>query len=310
MKLFNRLERKLGRFAIPHLMYYLIVLNAFGAILNLTQPEIFPQYLSLDAEKILHGQVWRIVTFLVQPPGSGSLFWVIIMLFIYYMIGSQLERVMGSFKFNAYIFMGVILHVIAALIAYAITGVSYPIGTNYLYLSFFFIYAMAFPNAQFLIFFLIPIRGRWIAILDGFYFVWAIIQAVLPQYGGLSGYGVYYRANGIAAAVSLLNALIYYYLLRDDFKLTYNRYKRRQQEQFRKMAEEMKKREQSGTWQNQTGAPVQNAAAAGKTPIHRCAVCGRTELDDPTLEFRYCSKCNGRYEYCSDHLFNHEHKQS
>ncbi len=320
MSFFNRLERKLGRFAIPRLMCYLIALNIFGLILSMVRPGLFEQYLSLNAEAILHGQVWRIVTFIIQPPDSSSIFWSVLMLYIYYLIGSQLENVMGTFKFNTYIFMGVILHVVAALIAYAVTGVSYPIGTSYLYLSFFFIYAMAFPNAQFLLFFLLPIKGKWIAILDGFYFVWAIIEAFLPQYGGAGGaYSLYYRAAGIAAFVSLINALIYYLSLKDDFKVTAAMYKRRQQEQLRKMAEELRRREQqqgqAGPYANQGGHTVTAAQAHGipdsgaVIPRHRCAVCGRTELDDPNLEFRYCSKCNGNYEYCSDHLFTHEHVQ-
>lgn len=320
MKIFNRLERKLGRFAIPHLMYYLIALNAVGAVLSYTRPGLFEQYLSLNAEAILHGQVWRVVTFLMQPPGYTSIIWSILMLYIYYLIGSQLEHVMGTFKFNSYIFLGVILHVVAALIAYAITGISYPIGTNYLYLSFFFIYALAFPNARFLLFFLIPIKGSWIAILDGFYFGWAIVQGFLPQYGGAADVGIYYRAGAIAAGVSLLNAVIYYFSLKDDFAATAARYKKRQQEQLKALAEQLRKKEEANGWNNRPGGPYNTgeqaptaAQAAGvpadgvQTPRHRCAVCGRTELDDPNLEFRYCSKCNGNYEYCSDHLFNHEH---
>ena len=320
MKFFNRLERKLGRFAIPHLMYYLIALNAVGAVLSYTRPGLFEQYLSLNAEAILHGQVWRVVTFLMQPPGYTSIIWSVLMLYIYYLIGSQLERVMGTFKFNSYIFLGVILHVVAALIAYAITGISYPIGTNYLYLSFFFIYALAFPNARFLLFFLIPIKGSWIAILDGFYFCWAIIQGFLPQYGGAVDVGIYYRAGAIAAGVSLINAVIYYFSLKDDFAATAARYKKRQQEQLKALAEQLRKKEEANGWNNRPGGPYSTgeqaptaAQAAGvpadgvETPRHRCAVCGRTELDDPNLEFRYCSKCNGNYEYCRDHLFNHEH---
>ena len=96
-------------------------------------------------------------------------------------------------------------------------------------------------------------------------------------------------------------------------------YKRRQQEQLRKMAEELRRREQqqgqAGPYANQGEHTVTAAQAHGipdsgaVIPRHRCAVCGRTELDDPNLEFRYCSKCNGNYEYCSDHLFTHEHVQ-
>ena len=42
-------------------------------------------------------------------------------------------------------------------------------------------------------------------------------------------------------------------------------------------------------------------------PRHRCAICGKTERDDATLEFRYCSKCAGEFEYCSEHLYTHKH---
>ena len=49
-----------------------------------------------------------------------------------------------------------------------------------------------------------------------------------------------------------------------------------------------------------------NPATGGITK-HKCAICGRTEKDDPNLEFRFCSKCNGNYEYCQDHLFTHQH---
>ncbi|MBR5738900.1 MAG: hypothetical protein IKY02_02805, partial [Lachnospiraceae bacterium] len=41
---------------------------------------------------------------------------------------------------------------------------------------------------------------------------------------------------------------------------------------------------------------------------HKCAICGRTEKTNPELEFRYCSKCVGNYEYCMDHLYTHLHK--
>ena len=46
-----------------------------------------------------------------------------------------------------------------------------------------------------------------------------------------------------------------------------------------------------------------------KISRHRCCECKKTEKDDENLEFRYCSKCNGSYEYCSEHIFNHEHRE-
>ncbi len=41
---------------------------------------------------------------------------------------------------------------------------------------------------------------------------------------------------------------------------------------------------------------------------HRCTVCGVTDESDPTMEFRYCSKCAGTACYCSQHLHEHEHR--
>ena len=86
----NKLERKFGRYAIPNLMYYIIILYAAGFVLNLVNPLFYYQYLSLDASMILKGQVWRIFTFIIQAP-SSSLVFIIFSLYLYYMIGKQLE---------------------------------------------------------------------------------------------------------------------------------------------------------------------------------------------------------------------------
>ena len=49
------------------------------------------------------------------------------------------------------------------------------------------------------------------------------------------------------------------------------------------------------------------AAAAPNGTKHKCAICGRTEKDGDNLVFRYCSKCNGNYEFCQEHLYTHKH---
>ena len=66
----SKLERKFGRYAISNLMYYIIILYAVGFVLNLVNPGFYYQFLSLDAPAILRGQVWRIVTFIIQPPSD------------------------------------------------------------------------------------------------------------------------------------------------------------------------------------------------------------------------------------------------
>lgn len=283
----DKLERKFGRYAIPNLMYYIIILYAVGFVLDLVNPSFYYQYLSLDAAKILQGQIWRIFTFIIQPP-STSLIFIIFSLYLYYMIGRQLENAWGAFRFNLYFFSGMLLIVIGAIIAYLLTGAVLPMDTWYLNMSLFFAFAALYPDVQFLLFFVIPVKVKWLALIDGLYFVYAVVQAFLPAYGG-GVYGVIYKANALAAVISILNFLVFFFSSRKMKPYSPKQMKRKHEFQ-RKV--------------HQASRPVNVYANGAK---HRCAVCGRTELDGPDLEFRYCSKCNGNYEYCQDHLFTHTH---
>lgn len=287
MNWLNKLERKYGRYAIPNLMYYIIIFYGVGFVLAYLNPTFYQQFLSLNAEAILHGQVWRIITFIIQPP-STNIIWVVFALYLYYMIGKQLEMAWGAFRFNFYFFSGVLLHVMAALIAYFITGLSLPIGTAYLNLSLFFAFAALYPDVQFLLFFVIPVKVKWLAWLNGAFFIYSIFQAFLPAYAN-SVYGVVYKAQALAAVVSILNFLIFFFGSR-NMKPYSPKQMKRKKEFHRKV--------------QQAQRPVQEYENGAR---HKCAVCGKTELDDPNLEFRYCSKCNGNYEYCQEHLFTHTH---
>ena len=133
----NKMERKFGRYAIPNLMYYIVILYAVGVLVQMMAPAFYIQYLMLDARAILHGQIWRVVTFMIWPP-SGNLFFNLIAIYLYYNLGMTLERVWGTFRFNVYFFMGVIGHVLAALLIYIITGQVYILTTDYLNFSLFF----------------------------------------------------------------------------------------------------------------------------------------------------------------------------
>lgn len=288
MKWMNKLERKFGKYAIPNLMYYIIILYVVGVILSIFAPGFYYQYLALDAQAILHGQVWRLITFLIQPPNS-SIWFMIFALYLYYMLGTQLEYAWGTFRFNLYFFMGVLFHVVAALLAYVLFGVSLPLGTSYINLSLFFAYAAMYPNQQFYFFMIIPVKVKWLAWIDAAYFGYAILQAFLPRYGGMGGFiGSIYRANALAAVVSILNFLVFFFATRNMQRYSPKEVKRRAT---------YRREVQAGQAQTQ----YENGAK------HRCTVCGRTELTNPDLEFRYCSKCNGNHEYCQEHLFTHEH---
>ena len=278
----GKMERKFGRYAIPNIMKYLIVLYAGGYFLYMINPMFYLNYLVLDWGAVLHGQIWRLLTFLMQPP-SASIFMVALLLYIYYMIGMQLENALGTFRFNFYLLTGIVLHIVASLIVYLTTGMVISPSVEYLNLSFLFVFAMLFPDAPVLLFFAIPIKGKWIALIDGFYFLWAIISPFLPAYKG-TGYGAM-----MAALASILNVLIFYLLSRNMHAYSPKEVKRRRD--YQRKVQQAQKPEHV----------YENGAR------HKCAVCGRTELDDPNLEFRYCSKCNGNYEYCQDHLFTHTH---
>lgn len=84
MKWLDKLERKYGKYAIPNLMYYVIILYIVGFVINIVAPELYTEYLALDAQAILHGQIWRIFTFIIQPPNSSLLFYPVCIVFVLY----------------------------------------------------------------------------------------------------------------------------------------------------------------------------------------------------------------------------------
>lgn len=291
MKLLNKLEKKFGKYAIKNLMYYIIMLYALGFVILLFRPEIYENWLSLNAAAILSGQIWRIFTYIIYPP-TGGLLTILISLYFYYMIGTMLERQWGAFRFNLYFFTGVLLHAIAAIIIYLIWGIVLEMGTYYLNLSMFFAFAAMFPNMQVLFMWLIPIKMKWLALIDGIYFVVTIAAGFMSEH---LSYEMVYRlysfgivankAYAVMALVSLLNFLLYATSFRS----------------VQRMAPKEVYRRQVYAQKVQKAQPPKNA------PRHKCCICGRTEKDSPDLEFRFCSKCEGNYEYCQDHLFTHEH---
>ena len=270
MNVLNKLERKFGKYAISNLMYYVVILYSIGLIISQLAPQIYVEYLMLDAGKILKGQIWRVVTFMMWPM-SGGIFINALVMYCYYHLGRTLEYVWGTFRFNLFFLMGVVGHVLAAIIIYLLFGRVYPITTEYLNFSLFMAYALTFPEQQFLMFLVIPIKAKWLALFNAAFYVYGFI------FGG--------AASKIAIAMSLLNVIVYFFIIKG------NRYN----------PKEIRRKQQFRAQMNQT---VQEAKKSGR---HRCAVCGRTELDVPDMMFRYCSKCEGDFEYCQEHLYTHQH---
>lgn len=290
MKWIDKLERKFGRFGIPNLTVYVIICYVLGYILMYLNPAVLSM-LSLDVSKILQGQIWRLVTWVIYPPGAQRLGWFIIsIVFFYYPIGTSLERTWGTFRYTLYIFSGLLFTVIAAFLLHFITGgfvtiqgIRYALGgslfsTYYISMSIFLALAATYPDLQVMLMFVIPVKMSWMAVFYVVMIVYDIIDYIRR--------GMWFMAVPIVA--SLLNFVIYYFSTRDLYRYNPKEIKRKQQ--FKKAV---------------AGSRVN--PHTGGISKHKCAICGRTEMDDPNLEFRFCSRCNGNYEYCQDHLFTHEH---
>lgn len=283
MKFIDKLERKFGRFGIPNLTIYMIVCYVIGYALMIVNPGIL-NWLSLEPAYILRGQVWRLVTWVLYPPStSGVLWFAIAVLFFYYPIGTSLERTIGTFKYTLYILSGVIFTILGAFILYFLLGGNVLVGnvfsTYYISLSTFLAYAMCYPDMQVLLMFIIPVKMKWMAVFYVVIVAYEMIQYIMA--------GAWYLVIPIVA--SLLNFIIFYFGTKDFSR--YNPKEIHRRNEFRR-AMEPQGRMKSGS---------------GSVTKHKCAICGRTELDDPNLEFRFCSRCNGNYEYCQDHLFTHTH---
>lgn len=295
MNFIDRLEKRYPNFGVSNLMIYVIAISGLGMLISMVNPYIYYQYLSLDFYQIFHhGQVWRLITFLLCPSAGGSgssgLFWFVIMAWVYYSIGSNLERIWGRFRFTLFYLSGIAMIFIVTLAAYLIMGIVYPaqevgiwlgmqVTLEYVTESLFLAFALVFPDVQFLLFFIIPVKAKWMALLSVVMYLYDLMQVV----NGL-GWMPYGFAMLIMIVFSLINFILYFLGTRDLQRINPREVHRR-----RDFQKKMGEREQSGR------------------PLHKCTVCGRTDKDFPDLEFRYCSKCDGAYEYCSEHLYTHKH---
>jgi membrane associated rhomboid family serine protease len=261
LRLLDKLEKRLGRIGVKGLMNYIIGLNVIVFILTyLDTTGMFLNKLLLAPQMVMQGEVWRLITFVFIPPTFSPL-WLIFALYLYYMIGSSLEHEWGTFKFNAYYLIGIIATIIGAFL----TGSA--ATSAYLNLSLFLAFACIFPNYQLMLFFVLPVKIKYLAWLDAAFLGYTLLTGSLSV-----------RAMVIA---SILNFLLFfgkdlYLMIRSGGRAYYNK-----------------------------------SAYKAKLPkditIHRCEVCGRTEKDDKSLEFRYCVECEGDHEYCMEHLDSHEH---
>ncbi len=265
MNWLNKLERRLGHFAIPGVYRYIVILQIAFFVIAWVFGEKFTNGMALDPIAIMHGEVWRLVTYIFIPPVSArgwELFMIFYFMFQFY-LGDVLEAEWDTFKLNLFLLVGMILHTAAALFMMWIMGSysnDFAISNKYFVLSVFFSYATLRPNQSLLLFFILPVKVKWLALLSAVFVVFELITAP-----------VLYKLVILAC---LGNYLIFF--------------GRHWTQEFRQRASSQTKR----------SGPI--AALIPSQHFHKCSECGKTDQTDPELEFRFSSK--DEQEYCTKHL--------
>lgn len=269
---------------IPNLMLYIALGTAVVYVMSdMTRNYFLYNLLYFNRELILQGQIWRLITYPLTYRVNGLLL-MAVSLFCYYSLGRAMENIWGTLRFNLFYLTGVLMMDVYCILFGGTASVTY------LNLSLFLSYATLYPDSQFLLFFIIPIKARIFALFD-----LALVLLDLL---------VYPFPNNLFAVISLANYFLFFG--RDVLNVIPMSWRINTARLFRKKPSGQKKAKviqfDAGSYEASTAAP--------KAPYtHRCTVCGRTDISHPDLEFRYCSRCKGYYCYCEEHINNHSHIQ-
>lgn len=302
MSFFAKLEKKIGKFAIRNLPIKIAVVMAISYILWAFVPTFAVKLVFSPYAITEQHQFWRLFTWVFSPPGDLN-FVGILMIFILILFGQQIEQAMGTFMFNLYIFgawfWNTVIMLGISIYFYAngsILGMM-DVGIRAMYFfdyGLFLAFALMYSDARVLFMFFIPIRAFWIAVIDmglmAYEFMWTtstLNRGSIIAY--LVNFFIFYLIMGRGVGMRSSNS-------KAAAKRRKRDYDRRVENLSRQVNGEADRRHKA----QQMGYP-------SNITKHKCAICGRTERDGDDLEFRFCSKCNGNYEYCNEHLFTHEH---
>ena len=280
---------------IPNLMLYVVLGSALVSILTMaTRNTVLFQWLCFDKASILKGQVWRLFTYVLTDRAGGD-FLSLIFLYFFYMLGRHVENSMGTLRFNLFYFSGVLLMDAFAMIFCPTDTIFYPhyLGLYsqmgfYLHLSLLLMFAASNPDAHFLMLFIIPIKA-WIMSL--IYLTLVLINVLDYVRAG------FLFPNYLFPLVGIANFLLF--AGKDVFNVLPPAWR---PSGFRRVKKNKPPKQPDPIPFTRKEQPPKQAAYT-----HRCTVCGRTDVSNPELEFRYCSRCNGYYCYCEDHIHNHTH---
>lgn len=301
----KNLRRSFDRFCfqhrdkgIPNLMLFIVLGNAVVYLLStFMQNYALYNLLCFDRDAILQGQVWRLVTYVFTSfSSSHNILLVAISYLCYFSIGRTIENVWGTLRFNLFYLSGVLMMDVFAMCLGGILvqdgNVLWNYSTYYqsmgstLNMTLFLSYATLYPNAHFLLFFIIPVKAWIFAVVDLALTVVQIVELSYP---------VFAFPHNLFPLVAIGNYLLFFG--KDVLNLI--------PLSWRMKAGKKKQPKKTGTIPFVPNTPPYQAK--NENYNHRCTVCGRTDVSNPELEFRYCSRCNGYHCYCEDHISNHEH---
>ena len=284
---------------IPNLMLYITIGNGLVYLLSLINGGAFLyNWLYFDKSAILQGQVWRLISYIFTSAPDSNPFLTLIGLYFFYHISRGIEHQMGTFRFNLYYFTGIVLMSTYAMIFCPTEPMiidNYFVDTTiftyiysdmafYLHLSMVLTFCVACPDAQFLIFFILPVKAWFLSLV-----YLALVALSIYNWS----YPVMLFPHNLFPLVGLANFLLF--AGKDVVNLL-------------PPALRPVPRRKAVPTHRSPGKPIPFAEHKPSLAYnHRCTICGRTDVSDPDLEFRYCSRCNGYFCYCSDHINNHTH---
>ena len=272
---------------IPNLMLYMVIGSAIVNLMSMIDRSNTLYYaLCFNRAAILQGQVWRLFTYAFTY-NAGQLLLTAIGLLCYFSLGRAIENSWGTLKFNLFYLTGIVLMDIYGMLF------GTPVDVTYLNMSLFLAYATMYPNAQFLFLFIIPVRAWIFGLIDLGLTLVNVYQLTFP---------VNYFPHNLFPLVAIANYFLFFgkdvkNIIPLSWRINTGRLFSR-------------KTKKTGSIPFPSAGSYQATTASVKAPYtHRCTVCGRTDVTNPELEFRYCSRCDGYHCYCQDHINDHTHIQ-
>ncbi len=312
MKFLYKLENKFGKHSIKNLPLILALLFAFNYLLSVAAPDVYNNLILSPYMVYEKHQFWRLFTWIFTAPSEFDE-WTVLSLVCLYFIGSSAERGMGTFLFDLYMITSMLLNFITVM---AVSAFYYfiksddinafaEVGLGGLFVnwlvpsSIFFAFAMAFMDSTILFMFLFPLKAKYIAAID--FAIWIYYYFKYP-----------YTTLRALIIVNFALFFIFYNILkkynsRGAYRFSFSDYSKK-----KKQSAGFRVRDNKDNVYNMSDYVSRKQGGEEKKmpegiTRHKCAICGKTENDGDELVFRFCTKCNGNYEYCNEHIYTHEH---